>query len=136
MNNLVFVYVVYLAVSIGLVAWLAKTLFKHGAVFLNDVFEDHPLMAEAVNRLLVIGFYMANLGYAGMLLRAEAAPDMVTAVEVLVHKLGVLLLSLAGLHFVNMYVFYRIRRRGTAEVLPPPVAPHANLDVDGWAAVR
>ena len=137
-NYLVAVYAVYLAVSATLVVWLARTLFRNGYVFLEDVFED-PRMARAVNKLLVIGFYMLNLGYAALLLEAEAAPDAVAAFEVLGRKLGVLLVSLAGLHFLNMYVFYRIRRRATAEVLPPPVAPQASLPgepTEGWAPAR
>jgi hypothetical protein len=134
------VYVTYAAVSIGLIVWLARTLFRTGAVFLQDVFEDNPPMAEAVNRLLVIGFYMVNLGYAALLLQANAAGDAVTAVEILVRKLGILLVSLAGLHFANLYVFSRIRRRAGAAVLPPPVAPQAHVLADGqvatWAPVR
>lgn len=137
MNLLVTVYIVYAAVAVGLVTWLARTLSTHGEVFLEDVFEDSR-MAHAVNRLLVIGFYMANLGYAALLLRSEAATDAVTAVEVLINKLGVLLVSLAVIHFLNMYVFHRIRRRATAAVLPPPVAPQANVHPNGaaWATVR
>ena len=123
MDYLVPVYITYSVISIGLVVWLARTLFHSGAVFLEDVFEDNPRLAAAVNKLLVIGFYMLNLGYAGMLLKAQSAPSAVTAIEVLVRKLGILLLSLGGLHFLNMYVFFRIRRRATASVLPPPVAP-------------
>ena len=133
-SYLVPVYLTYSAISIALVVWLARTLFHNGEVFLEDVFEDNPRLAHSVNRLLVIGFYMANLGYAGLLLQANAAPDSVTAVEVLVRKLGVLLLSLAVLHFLNMYVFYRIRRRATASVLPPPVVPHAQVDSAGALA--
>lgn len=134
------VYLTYAAVSIGLIVWLARTLFANGAVFLEGVFEDNPKMAESVNRLLVIGFYMVNLGYAALLLQANAAADAVTAVEILVRKLGILLVSLAGLHFANLYVFTRIRRRAGAAVLPPPVAPQAQLLADGqvatWAPVR
>ena len=134
------VYLTYAAVSIGLIVWLARTLFNNGAVFLEGVFEDNPKMAESVNRLLVIGFYMVNLGYAALLLQANAAADAVTAVEILVRKLGILLVSLAGLHFANLYVFTRIRRRAGAAVLPPPVAPQAQLLADGqvatWAPVR
>jgi hypothetical protein len=134
------VYLTYAAVSIGLIVWLARTLFANGAVFLEGVFEDNPPMAESVNRLLVIGFYMLNLGYAALLLQSNAAEDPVAAVEILVHKLGVLLVSLAVLHFTNLYVFNRIRRHAGAAVLPPPVAPQAQLHVDGdigpWAPVR
>jgi hypothetical protein len=134
------VYVAYATLSIGLIVWLARTLFANGAVFLEGVFEDNPAMAQAVNRLLVIGFYMLNLGYAALLLQANAAGDAVSAVEVLVRKLGVLLVSLAVLHFTNLYVFTRIRRRAGAAVLPPPVAPQAQMTADGqvtaWAPVR
>jgi hypothetical protein len=122
------VYITYTVIAVGLVVWLARTLFRNGAVFLEDVFEDNPRMAQSVNKLLVIGFYMLNLGYAGLLLRANAAPDAVTGVEVLVRKLGVLLLSLGVLHFANMYVFFRIRQRAGAAVLPPPVAPQTYTD--------
>ena len=128
---LVPVYLTYSAVAIALVMWLARTLFRNGEVFLEDVFEDNPRMAQSVNRLLVTGFYMLNLGYAALLLQSNSAPDPVTAVEVLVRKLGVLLLSLGVLHFVNMYVFFRIRRRATAAVLPPPVMPQARVDMNG-----
>ena len=125
------VYVTYAAVSIGLIVWLARTLFANGEVFLEGVFEDNPAMAGAVNRLLVIGFYMLNLGYAALLLQANAAGNAVSAVEILVRKLGVLLVSLAILHFVNLYVFTRIRRRAGAAVLPPPVAPQAQVSGEG-----
>lgn len=120
-NYLVPVYVVYLAVSVSLVIWLAHTLFRNGAVFLEGVF-DEPKLAHAVNKLLVIGFYMLNLGYAALLLKAPAAPSAIAAFEVLGQKLGILLVSLAGLHFVNMYVFYRLRRRNEFPVPPPPPA--------------
>ena len=122
---LVPVYLIYAVVSVTLVVWLARTLFRNGSVFLEGVFDDNPRMAQAVNKLLVIGFYMLNLGYAALLLKAETAPTAVASVEVLGRKLGILLLSLGVLHFVNMYVFYRIRRAATAEAAPPPPAPPA-----------
>ncbi len=105
--------------------WLARTLYANGAVFLEDVFEDRPEMAAAVNRLLVTGFYMANLGYAFLLLRANVAGDAVTAAEILIRKLELLLVSLAAMHFVNLFVFYRLRHRARVATLPPPVAPQA-----------
>ncbi len=68
-------------------------------------------MAEAVNRLLVVGFYLLNLGYASLLLKAEGRSARCRCIEVLSSKLGLLLLSLGGMHFFNLYLFHRIRRR-------------------------
>ena len=53
---------VYAAASLGLTIWLARTLFKNGEVFLEEVFADNPRMARPVNHLLVVGFYLLNLG--------------------------------------------------------------------------
>jgi hypothetical protein len=123
---LVLVYITYAALGFALTVWLARTLFRNGAVFLEEVFADNPRMAQAVNQLLVVGFYLFNLGYACLTLRAgpDEATTAITAIEVLSAKLGLLLVSLAVMHFFNLYLFHRIRRRGQLQALPPPVAPH------------
>ena len=70
MDYLVAVYCAYAVVSIALTVWLARTLFNNGAVFLKDVFKDKPELAEAVNRLLVVGF---GQGCEALLLQATDA---------------------------------------------------------------
>jgi hypothetical protein len=135
-QNLVTVYCVYAGVSVGLTIWLARTLSKSGEVFLDDVFVDNPRMAPAVNRLLVVGFYLLNLGYAFVTLKAGADTlTPVQAMETLAAKLGALLISLGVIHFGNMYLVHRIRRRSQIRLAPPPVKPqmhhpeHATADV-------
>jgi len=117
------VYVAYAVGVIGLTFWLARTLSRSGAVYLRDVFPGRPDLAEAVNRLLVVGFYLVNLGYGSMTLAGGAAADLRTAIETLSIKLGHLLVALAIAHFANMFVFHRIRRRALLRSAPPPVAP-------------
>jgi hypothetical protein len=117
---LVPVYIAYAAIAVTLTVWLARTLFKNGAVYLRDVFPDNNELAEAVNRLLVVGFYLFNLGYAALLLRSREAATMVVAIETLAFKLGLLLLSLAAMHFVNMFLFHRIRRRSKEALAATP----------------
>ncbi len=126
-NYLFEVYVVYSVVSVVLVTWLARTLFRTGAVFLDDVFEGRPELALAVNQLLVVGFFLLNLGYAFFMLKAEGATSSFAAMEVLASKLGFLLLSLGAIHFCNLYLFHRIRQRSQLATMPPPVTPHMNL---------
>src|SRR5215467_2819109 len=96
-NHLIIVYLVYAAASVALTIWLARTLFKSGEVFLEDVFADNPRMASAVNRLLVVGFYLLNLGYAFLTLKAGNEVHTSTeGIETLAAKLGSLLLVLGG----------------------------------------
>lgn len=122
-GNAITVYAVYVVVAVTLTAWLARTLFRNGTAFLHDVFADRPKLADAVNRLLVVGFYMLNLGYALYILRASRGLDAFEALQFLVNRLALLLVSLAVLHFVNVFVFWRIRARREQRDMPPPVAP-------------
>jgi hypothetical protein len=126
-GNTIVVYVAYVIVAVTLTAWLARTLFRNGTAFLHDVFADRPALADAVNRLLVVGFYMLNLGYALWILRASRGLDPFDAVQFLVNRLAILLLTLAGLHFLNVFVFWRIRARREQRQLPPRVAPQMVL---------
>lgn len=131
---LITTYLAYGAISVTLVVWLARTLFAHGETFLADVFADQPELAHAVNRLLVTGFYMLNLGYALLLLQANGgAATGLGAVELLIHKLGVLLVSLGVIHFVNMLAFWRIRRR-VEERVHLPVPATAVAGAPPWPA--
>jgi hypothetical protein len=123
-QHLALVYVIYAAVAVGLTVWLARTLFRSGAVFLDDVFVENPRMAPAVNQLLVVGFYLLNLGYAFLTLKTgQVALTSVQAIETLAEKLGTLMLALGAIHFANLYVFHRIRRRSQIRIAPPPVRP-------------
>ncbi|GAA4253415.1 hypothetical protein [Dactylosporangium darangshiense] len=117
-------YLVYLAVSIVLTVWVARTLKRNGQVFLDDAFEDERL-AESVNHLLVVGFYLLNLGYVAVALKISKATldDGSEAMEALAMKLGFVLLVLGAVHFFNLYVLSRFRRRRMLEKAAPPVLP-------------
>ena len=121
---LLVVYLAYGAIAIGLVTWLARTLYANGALFLEEVFPGREELAAAVNRLLVTGFVMLNLGWAALLLRAGEPADWAAAVEALALRLGLLLITLAILHFVNLLVLAGVRaqqrRRHEAPVQPAP----------------
>jgi hypothetical protein len=121
-------YLVYLMVSVGLTIWVARTLHKNGRVFLVDAFGGHEALADSVNHLLVVGFYLVNIGYVALALRYGTRPfDLASAIESFSTKIGWVMLVLGAMHFFNLYVFSRLRRRGLLQHLPPPVAPTARL---------
>lgn len=116
-------YSVYLLLSIGLTVWVARTLHKNGRAFLVDAFLGNEEMADSVNHLLVVGFYLVNLGWVCLHLRSYELQNAVRAFEMLAGKMGVVLLSLGAMHFFNLYVLNRYRKRALLTKAPPPVAP-------------
>jgi hypothetical protein len=117
-------YVTYLAVSILLTVWVARTLQRNGRIFLVDAFGGNAALADSVNHLLVVGFYLINVGYVTLALKYGTKPfDMQTAIEFFSTKIGLVLLVLGGMHFFNLSTFSRMRRRGLIQQAPPPVAP-------------
>jgi hypothetical protein len=124
-------YLIYLAVSIALTIWVARTLHKNGRVFLVDVFHGNEALADSVNHLLVVGFYLINFGYVSLALKLGY--DVVTpqeGIEALSVKVGMVLLVLGAMHFFNLFIFSRMRRRASLVNGPPPVPP------DGFTRVQ
>ena len=126
MNPTIYAHLTYLAASIGVTIWVAQTLHKNGQIFLVDSFNGNEKLAESVNHLLVVGFYLINVGYVALALKYGKKPtDAVEAIEFFSTKIGVVLLVLGAMHFLNMYVFTRMRRRAMLRLEPPPVQPQA-----------
>ena len=126
MNTITVTYLTYLAISISLTVWVAQTLHKNGRVFLIDVFQGNESLADSVNHLLVVGFYLINLGYVSLALKLgyniESASE---GIEALSWKVGMVLIVLGGMHFFNLFIFSRIRSRSYTQHIPPPVQPGA-----------
>lgn len=125
MNLMILTYSLYLALSIALTVWVARTLHTNGKIFLVTSFSGNAELAASVNHLLVVGFYLVNLGFVALYLKLGTAVVSGQEVfEALAGKLGIVLLALGVMHFMNIYVFNRIRRRvEDRKMAAPPVAP-------------
>lgn len=121
-------YAAYLAASILVTVWVAHTLHRNGRVFLVDSFLGNTTLADSVNHLLVVGFYLINIGYVTLALKYGEKPDtLAAAVEFFSTKIGLVLLVLGAMHFLNVYVFSRMRRRALLRNMPPPVQPDEHI---------
>jgi hypothetical protein len=124
----------YLAISVALTIWVARTLHKHGRIFLVEAFGGNEKLADSVNHLLVVGFYLINVGYISLMVRHGGRPQALSGVlEELGTRVGGVLLVLGAMHFMNLYVFSRIRRRATLLKQPPPVHPSEYVPADRLA---
>jgi hypothetical protein len=130
MTPIVWTYIVYIALSIPLTIWVAQTLHKNGRIFLIDSFRGNERLADSVNHLLVVGFYLINIGYVALALKERIAPtDVREVLETVSRKIGVVMLVLGAMHFFNILVFSKMRRRALLLTVPPPIPPQAHVNV-------
>ena len=133
MTLIVWTYLVYLAISIALTAWVARTLHRNGRIFLVDCFHGNTDLADSVNHLLVVGFYLINVGFIALALKyGVTAANVQEGLESLSTKVGLVLLVLGAMHFFNLAVFTTMRKRAqergpTGGTLLPPALPHTGM---------
>jgi len=133
MTLIVWTHLAYLAISIAITVWVARTLHRNGRVFLVDCFHGNTELADSINHLLVVGFYLINVGFVSLALRFGVTAGIPQeALESLSTKIGLVLLVLGGMHFFNLAVLTTCRRRavgirGQTGLSLPPALPHTRI---------
>jgi hypothetical protein len=117
-------YLSYLALSIALTVWVGHTLHKNGRPFLVHAFDGNTTLADSINNLLLVGFYLINFGWVSLALKTQSPVDNPQqAIEVLSVKVGMVLFVLGGMHFFNMHMLHKLGRRATTRLGTTPPRP-------------
>jgi hypothetical protein len=105
-------YLLYLLITIGITIWVARTLSRNGEIFLVQCFGHNRELAQSTNHLLVVGFYLVNIGFITLTLSIGAEPQTMTeAIRFLSSKVGLAVLVLGGMHFFNMSAIAHFGRK-------------------------
>ena len=105
-------FLIYLAVSLALTVWVARTLSRNGIVFLKECFGHDDALANSTNHLLVVGFYLVNLGWILLTLRYGTAPEtLAQTITFLSSKIGLVVVVLGVMHFFNMNAIAKFGRK-------------------------
>jgi len=110
-------YFAYLTISFAVTIWVAGTLHRNGRVFLVDAFGGNEKLADSVNHMLVVGFYLINMGYVTLALRLGDKPHTFSeGIEFTSTKVGLVLLVLGAMHFFNLFVVTKWGHRAAEAV--------------------
>jgi len=110
-------YLAYLALSITLTVWVGHTLHKNGRPFLVHAFDGNALLADSINNLLLVGFYLVNFGFVSIALKTDTqVNNLQQSIELLSIKEGLVLLVLGAMHFFNMHMLHKLGRRAMARL--------------------
>jgi hypothetical protein len=117
-------YIVYTVLSIALTIWVGRTLFSNGRIFIVDSFNGNIEMADAVNKLLLVGFYLINIGFVSFYLKYGDQPEnLIQAIEYISSKVGVVSLVLGGMHYLNMRNIAKMRSKALRKPRLEPEEP-------------
>lgn len=117
---MIYTYTVYLTASLVIAIWVGTTLSRNGRTFLVENFEGKEELADSINHLLLVGFYLVNLGFVSLALRYGAKPiNTVEAIEFLSTKIGLVVVVIGFMHFFNMRMLLTFRRSSIFKVLQP-----------------
>lgn len=142
-TKVVLAYMIYLPVALGLTFYVARTLFTNGRTFMLDIFKGKEDIANATNKLFEVGFYLLNMGFALLILKIDQGELMnysivddglhqrfqfaidtnQEVVEVLARKLGGFAIYLGVMLFLNLYLFFRGRKKARQNALLTPPIP-------------
>ncbi len=129
-------YALYLGISIGMTIWVARVLSASGEVFLIKCFGQNEELAQSTNRLLVIGFYLINIGFICTRLGGWKV-DAVDLIPDVGSRVGLAVLVLGAMHFFNMIMIAKFGRtvsswvwlrerdeKSRAAAVPSPTPPN------------
>ena len=122
-------YLLYVAISVCATVWVGRSLHRNGRVFLVENFSGREQLADSVNHLLLVGFYLINIGFVSLALQYGTKPDtLVGVVEFLSTKIGLVIVLLGFMHFYNMRMLVRFRESSLFHALAPRTAtPKASI---------
>lgn len=119
--HIALIYSCYIAISVAMTVWVARTLHSNGRIFLVDAFRGHETLADAVNHLLIVGFYLVNFGY--ILLALKTTDPLSTSREIIETeswKIGVVVLILGLMHIANIVILALMRLGNRAKNVSEP----------------
>lgn len=128
-----FTYLAYIAISLGITIWVGHTLHKNGRIFLLENYADKPQLADAINHMLLVGFYLINIGFIAYTMRISGAPPLswTEALEFLSVKIGFMAMVLGTMHFGLMFA---LQRYSEMRLAPPKQPTRAQLGAAKRAA--
>lgn len=105
-------FILYTLIATVTTVFLGWTLYKNGVVFLEKIFVSTPQIVKPLNKILLVGFYMINIGFVFVYFSQKMEVfNFLQCLEFIIHKIGTVYLLLGGMHLFNLILFISIEKR-------------------------
>lgn len=107
-----FAYLIYLFLTYLITVHVGLRFYRNGRLYILRLFKGEEGLTDFVNRMLLVGYYLLNLGYAALMLTQwrtlHTWTDVIASVGSMI---GRILLTLAVIHYLNMAVILLVSTR-------------------------
>lgn len=96
-------YGVFISCIVFIVKVVGDSCYRNGNIFVTALIPEHTALGEQVNRVLLVGYYLVNIGYAAMtIIGWESLVTLSQLIEVVAFKISLIVFILSVLHYFNI----------------------------------
>jgi hypothetical protein len=110
MNTLA--YILYLLITYLITVRVGLLFYRNGRLYILNLLHQDEQLTSFINRILLVGYYLLNLGYAALMLQTW---DTIHTWQQLLASIGTMtgkiMLTLAVIHHCNMAMILLISKR-------------------------
>lgn len=103
MNLNIIGYILYLSITSVIILKVGKLCYDNGNIFVSQLIPDHLELCHQINKMLLIGYYLLNLGYCAMtLISWEQILTFNQLIEIIAIKSAIIILTIGFMHYINI----------------------------------
>ncbi|MFN3754571.1 hypothetical protein [Flavobacterium sp.] len=105
MNLNIIGYAIYLSITIVIIVKVGRICYQNGNIYVAQLIPDHIELCHKINQVLLLGYYLLNIGYCAMtLISWEKIVTFDQLIEVIALKSAIIIGTIALMHYINLYV--------------------------------
>ena len=103
MNYQLSAYLVYIGLSIIITIWVGRLCYKNGKVFTELLFKQETHLVEPLNKTLLLGYYLLNIGYSLLvILKWPSVSSLDEVFSSVCNNIGLIVFGLGIMHYLNI----------------------------------
>jgi hypothetical protein len=105
-------YILYLFITYLITVHVGLIFFRNGRLYILRLLHGDEKFTDFINRILLMGYYLLNLGYAALMISSwETITTWTELFASLCTMIGKIMLMLAVIHYLNMAAIIWISHR-------------------------
>lgn len=103
MNLNIIGYLIYLSLTSVIIIKVGKLCYDNGNIFVSQLIPNHEELCHQINKMLLMGYYLLNLGYCAMtIISWEKIQYINQLIEIIATKSAIIILTIGIMHYINI----------------------------------